>query len=209
MPEVDTPGMTQNQDVRSRIVDAAERLFAEKGYDATSISDIAEAAVVGRALIYYYFKDKRDLYDSILRDAGERIMIAAQQALGFQGLALARLRHFVEAFLRIHVEHPYVPRMVMRAEMEGNMAPGAEPKQHFDRIAGYLSQIVAEGIGQGEFREVPPDKVVHFLMGITHSLIMQQIHGGVAPSSEDVDLALGFFARGVSAVPPTNGPSST
>ena len=67
-------------DVRQRIMAAAEGLFGTKGYDATSISDISDAAGAGRALIYYYFTDKRQLYDSILRESGERIAANAEQA---------------------------------------------------------------------------------------------------------------------------------
>ncbi|NLM83397.1 MAG: helix-turn-helix transcriptional regulator, partial [Clostridiales bacterium] len=61
------------KDAKERIVGAAVRLFSRKGYDATRVSDIAGAAKVNKALIYYYFKSKEDILDfmidAVLRDA--------------------------------------------------------------------------------------------------------------------------------------------
>ncbi|MGI6530844.1 MAG: TetR/AcrR family transcriptional regulator [Bacillota bacterium] len=50
-------------DARERIIKAATQLFSQKGYDATRVSDIATAADVNKALIYYYFKSKEDILD--------------------------------------------------------------------------------------------------------------------------------------------------
>jgi len=61
------------KDAKERIVNAAIQLFSRKGYDATRVSDIAGAAKVNKALIYYYFKSKEDILDfmidAILRNA--------------------------------------------------------------------------------------------------------------------------------------------
>ena len=48
-----------------RILEAAEKLFAEKGFDGSRVDDIAEKAGVNKALIYYYFKSKRDVLDEL------------------------------------------------------------------------------------------------------------------------------------------------
>ncbi len=50
---------------RKTILIAAEKLFSNKGYDGTSIQDIATAAKVNKALIYYHFKNKHDIIDSL------------------------------------------------------------------------------------------------------------------------------------------------
>ena len=64
---------TTGSEARERIINAAIELFSRKGYDATTVNDIAGAANVNKALIYYYFKNKQDILDfmvdSILDDA--------------------------------------------------------------------------------------------------------------------------------------------
>lgn len=60
--------MSKKEDKREHILRTAERLFAAKGFDATSIASIAKSAGVNKALIYYYFKNKDDVILSLFRD---------------------------------------------------------------------------------------------------------------------------------------------
>jgi len=53
---------------RSGILGAAERLFAQRGYQATRLEEIAEQVGIRRASLFYYFKDKRALYDAVLEN---------------------------------------------------------------------------------------------------------------------------------------------
>jgi AcrR family transcriptional regulator len=50
---------------KARILEVAERLFAQRGFDATSVDSIAQAARVNKALIYYHFRDKSELMSSL------------------------------------------------------------------------------------------------------------------------------------------------
>ncbi len=54
---------TSGSEAKERIINAALELFSQKGFDATRVSDIAGAANVNKALIYYYFKSKQDILD--------------------------------------------------------------------------------------------------------------------------------------------------
>ncbi|MEW6363240.1 MAG: TetR/AcrR family transcriptional regulator [Acidobacteriota bacterium] len=67
---------TGGEKTRRRILEVAERLFAEKGFSATSVNQIARHARVNKALIYYHFKDKRDLilklFTSIMDELGQK-----------------------------------------------------------------------------------------------------------------------------------------
>jgi len=57
----------ENIVARDRILNASLQLFSIKGYDATSVNDIAKAAHVNKALIYYYFKSKEEILDSMVK----------------------------------------------------------------------------------------------------------------------------------------------
>lgn len=62
--------MRKPQDARERILDAAERLFAENGFDATPTSRVAKQAAVPKGLLFYYFPTKRELLNTLV---GERL----------------------------------------------------------------------------------------------------------------------------------------
>jgi len=69
----------EEQDKRQQILDAAQKVFAAKGFEGASIKDLAKAAKISPGLLYWYFKDKSDLLVSLLT---ERIEAAFGQLPG-------------------------------------------------------------------------------------------------------------------------------
>ena len=59
---------TGGEKTKERILQVAEELFAERGFNGTSVDMIAKSAEVNKALIYYYFKDKNDIVVSLFRN---------------------------------------------------------------------------------------------------------------------------------------------
>ena len=55
-------------DSKAKIISASIQLFSQKGYDATRVSEIAEAAGVAKALIYYYFRSKKEILDYLVQN---------------------------------------------------------------------------------------------------------------------------------------------
>lgn len=83
---------------RREVIDAAGRLFAERGYEATTLTDIAEAVGIDRATLYYYFKAKTDIIGAAITDAMattmaevDEIMASSDDAVGKIGRLIRRL----------------------------------------------------------------------------------------------------------------------
>jgi AcrR family transcriptional regulator len=70
------------QEIRGRILDASQRLFADKGYDATGISEIAAAAQVTKSLIYYYFESKDDILKAIFKRFEDESLVLKHRIAG-------------------------------------------------------------------------------------------------------------------------------
>jgi TetR/AcrR family transcriptional regulator len=183
--------------VRQRILEAAESLFADKGFAATSISDITEASGVGRSLIYYYFRDKQELHDSILQDGGEQMLRIANEAYAAPGTALERLQVFMVKFRQLHVERHNLTRIAMRARL-GDGPPSPRPREDFPRMSAVLARIVKEGVTRGELRKVDPEKTVRMVLGIVHSLVMMQRHPLPRSSPEqNTEFAMRMLTEGL------------
>lgn len=82
MKKIEESGAAQNEGVRRTIVDAANNLFYQRGYNQTSFTDIAEAANIPRGNFYYYFKSKDDILGAVIDARAERIreMLASWDA---------------------------------------------------------------------------------------------------------------------------------
>lgn len=80
-------------DTRHLIIDAAVRLIAERGFSATSVDEIAEAAGVAKGSVYYNFGSKAELFAAILTQGVGRLTVALRTALddGPQATPVARL----------------------------------------------------------------------------------------------------------------------
>jgi len=70
----------ESNEARERILNASIQLFSKKGYDATRVNEIADAASVNKALIYYYFKSKEEILDHLVKTVLDSI---ASLALDF------------------------------------------------------------------------------------------------------------------------------
>ena len=114
---------------RDRILAAASRLFAERGYDATSTRAIADAVGLNIATVAYHVGGKSDLYREVMRAAHEAQRDSVEQALTMLSAteatpeaARAALHAFIDAYLRFCVTHPDVPALWMRRWLaEGEM----------------------------------------------------------------------------------------
>ena len=85
-------------------------LFAERGYAATRIADICDAAGVAKGLFYWYFPTKHDLFAELVRSMRQRLRRAQAAALDPTADALTHIRQGVEASLLFMAEHAAVLR---------------------------------------------------------------------------------------------------
>src|SRR5271170_6824461 len=90
---------------RAEIVDAAARVFHEKGYDATSIQDIADEVGLLKGSVYYYISSKEDVLFELLQDAHRAAFTSVSEALNFDGDPLQKVHTFVETLARFNADN--------------------------------------------------------------------------------------------------------
>ena len=78
----------ENGTTKEKIIETSTELFSKKGFDSTRIEEIAKAAGVNKALIYYYFKSKEDLLDQIVHSLMDK---AASLAMDFVHFNIVQL----------------------------------------------------------------------------------------------------------------------
>lgn len=167
------PGTPASAEARKRILEAAERLFAEKGYAATRVQEITDAAGVNKALLYYYFTDKRSVYVALVEEAIAAFDAMLQEALEAPGAGCAeRLRRFVHGHVLLIARRANLQRMIQRSQATGEVEDLGELKKKYRSSLGRLVAFFAEAVVAGEFREVNPEmaalSVIALNMGFAH-----------------------------------------
>lgn len=138
---------------RDVILDAAIRCFAEKGYAATTIKDLASEAQVNSALLYYYFADKQTLYRETLRHIAERLSDSAGRRLDDELAPDDAIRRFVQQQAEFLIANPHVPRLMLREMLEhtGRHAEGAIVSL-IGGVFKTLCDVIRRGQHEGIFR---------------------------------------------------------
>lgn len=97
---------------RAKILEAATRLFSERGYHAVSMEQIAEAAGSWKAVVYDHFPSKVDLYVALLESFRDQLLEAGAKASTEEQEPETRLRESLDAFFQFVEEHPDAARLL-------------------------------------------------------------------------------------------------
>lgn len=144
------PAGNATADIRQEIQDAAEILFARKGYVATSLKEIANQVGVNPAMVHYYFGSKLALLQHVLEQSLEPL---AQAIAKMREEDQAPTAGIVELFLHTFSEHPDLPVLVAREVM----LPGGVMQDHFleylaPRLGGSLPGMLQKEQREGRMR---------------------------------------------------------
>jgi len=154
-------------DAVERILEAAESLFSERGFDAVSMSDIAAAAGVCKANVFHHFTSKNELYVAVLRNACQDAAQHLDDLSNDDTALTARLPQFARAHLDNLLEHAQVARLMLRELLSNNPRHGQElaEKVYGEKFSRFVS-ILRAGQQAGELRaDIDPAMVATILLG--------------------------------------------
>ncbi|HEY1691608.1 MAG TPA: TetR/AcrR family transcriptional regulator [Polyangiaceae bacterium] len=198
------PSPTRGGDKRERILDAAVRVFAKKGFHATRVSEVAKAAGVADGTIYLYFQSKDELLVSLFEDRVERLLAFLQRELPAATGAAAKLRRIIELQLGLlegERDLAEVLTVILRQSTK-LMKEYAAPK--FNAYLDVIAGVVAEGQATGELRaDVSPHLAARAIFGALDGIAMtwalgKADRGGLVRASGQL---AEMFLRGLSPQP--------
>jgi AcrR family transcriptional regulator len=186
---------------RDEILQAAERVFATKGFFHTTMNEIAGTAEFGTGTLYKYFKSKEDLYFTLIDEKVVEINELVKRQLTEGGAATERIRkslllqfEFVERnrdFFRIYISE----RNRFEWTVQDDLGKGIH-----DKMVGYirtLAHVMEEGIRAGELKPLNPLDLAHAFVGIVNSFLFEWLIGpqpcSIIPKA---DLILDIFLKG-------------
>jgi AcrR family transcriptional regulator len=176
------PAAEQDEHVRTRLLNAAVRVFDRKGYSASSVREIAEAAGVTKPSVYYHFGSKEGLLVAILRQAERQLTRTLDQAEERVGSARERILALCEDVYALFGEHVPLARVahaVFLGPPDG--APAFDVTVFEGRFRRAIERMVDAGLASGEFRQVAVEDVALGLMAILQLCNERQLHPAFEP----------------------------
>ena len=160
-----------------KILDVASRLFAERGFANVSVRDICRGTGTTAPMIYYYFGNKKGLFDAVARrqiPLGD--FISLLQKAADKKDPVRALDAFVASYLSAFPEHAFDPGLYMRDSATLDKDSAKRASTDLDKIRVMLSGIIRKGIDGGSLRKVDPDFAADCLLGMLNRVIFQHIH---------------------------------
>jgi AcrR family transcriptional regulator len=136
---------------RERILEVAERLFRQIGYQKTTVADIAKELRMSPANVYRFFDSKKSIHEGVARGLMGEVEIEAQRIADSQGPAAIRLRELMKTVHRMNSE-----RYVGDSKLHEMVAIAMEEdwevcNAHIMLITQTMGSVIAQGMASGEF----------------------------------------------------------
>ena len=167
------PNRAGGGDKRERILDAAERVFAQHGFFAARVSEIAKEAGVADGTIYLYFKSKDELLISLFESRMDRFNATLAAAIPKDGRPTEKLLAAIRTYFRLVRDERLVAE-VLTIELRQSakfMKEASNPK--FGDLLRMLAGFVAEGQQAGEINaDVPAPIAARMIFGILDELAL-------------------------------------
>ena len=154
---------------RHEILDAAEKLFSTKGFDATSTNDILEEVGIARGTLYYHFKSKEAIMDALIERYNTKVLNIAKKIANDKSISVFERMMGVEMALNINnksekeiIEHIHKPQNALMHQKVQRVI--------LTEVTPILAEIIEDGIKEGVFNTPYPYESVEMLIAYTNTV---------------------------------------
>jgi TetR/AcrR family transcriptional regulator len=156
---------------REKILDAAEELFARRGFAGVGLSEIAEAVGLGKSSLFHHFRSKAQLYAAVVERILSEIELTLTRALAAGGTPVERLDRWIDTIIDFLGQRPAHARVLMRSlfeddELSGSLEEEKAANDTLARIFGSAGSLLREGMSRGELRAASIPHTLQSLIGL-------------------------------------------
>ncbi len=165
---------------RTRLLEAAEAEFGQKGFYEAQVVDITRRAGVAHGTFYTYFPSKEAIFVELVREINTQLRMRLRAAIaGLQERCQIERAGF-QAFFEFIKSHPHAYRIVREAEFVGSIG-----RWYYERLAQGYVPALAQAMAAGQIRKLDPETLAYALMGIGHFIGLRWVvwEGRAVPNS--------------------------
>jgi TetR/AcrR family transcriptional regulator len=156
---------------REKILDAAEALFARRGFAGVGLSEIAEAVGLGKSSLFHHFPTKAQLYAAVVERILADIETVLTQALAAGGTPVERLDRWIDTIVDLLGAQPSHARLLLRSLFEDDELTGSSEEERaadetLVRILDRVSALLREGMTAGALRVASIPHTLQSLIGL-------------------------------------------
>ncbi len=196
------PSTPRGQQTRQKLLDAAEVVFGETGYERAGIVEITQRAGVAQGTFYTYFPDKKAIFIELVKELSHRLR--REIAIAVEGLTdrIEMERVGFRVFFTFAHQHRNLYKIVRQAEFVDEDLF----RWYYRLLAEGYVRGLSQAMDVGQLRRLDPECLAYCLMGIADFLGMRWVlWNDERPPEAVVESMLAFIRHGMDSHPPTQG----
>lgn len=103
----------EEKNTEKTILEAAKKVFLEKGFDGARMQEIADEAKINKSLVHYYFRTKEKLFDAIFAEAFSKFMPKALQTIASDEDFFEKIAIVIDTYIDMLVQNPHIPSFIL------------------------------------------------------------------------------------------------
>ena len=151
---------------KEEILDVATRHFAERGYEGTSMNDVAEAVGVRKASLFYHFETKEALYEAVIDRLIATIATPLGAAYEAEGTWEERLVNAADTVTSVLAAHPYAARLLLREAMDWGPIVRGKMSGQAVAVLEMSAAFIRAGQEAGVFAKADARQIMVTLIGL-------------------------------------------
>ena len=151
------------RDTKERVLAAALEVFAERGFQAATVEEIAERAGMTKGAVYYWFRDKEDLACDLQREVWTTIATQAQRVLDPDATAIDNLKLAFRGYLH-SLDDSAQARFFLR-DCWAVASLDAAGREQLEMGVGLVKELIEDGIRRGDIADVDAETFTRVLLG--------------------------------------------
>jgi AcrR family transcriptional regulator len=194
------PMQQRSEETRDRILQAAEKMFALRGYEGTGVAEICSAAGVSKGAFYHHFTSKQAVFDTLLMEwlhGLDRGQIAVRQNAGDVPETLIRMSGMMREVFQV-----FGGRLPIFLEFWTQASRDPEVREttisHTHGYEAFFTSIVEDGIAEGSLRPVDAAIAARVIVSLAVGVLLQGLLDPQRPDWEQVTQeAMQFLIHGL------------
>jgi AcrR family transcriptional regulator len=188
---------------RDRILQAALRAFAAKGYHRTLVDDIVRASRTSKGAVYHHFPNKEALFLALVDDFARRLAEAVARAIAGAHGALGKVEAALRAGLDTFAAHRELARILLFESVSLGPTYQAKRAEIHDRFAALIRGYLDEAVAEGAIAPIDTRVATLAWLGAVNEVVMQWLGRGEPDRLAEVVPALTtLLLRSIGADPP-------
>jgi AcrR family transcriptional regulator len=190
--------MRDSEATRERILEAAEQLFAEKGFYETAMDEIVETAKVSKGGVYFHFPSKEELYFTLLDRLADALQREVEQEISGRRGAVEKVQGALEVVLKNLASKRRLAQIILRQGY--GLGPSFERKrlEIYSRFAQLIKENLDSAIAEGSIPAIDTEVTAYAWLGAINELVLRWVYTGQPdPLKESLPALLEIFLRGI------------